>query len=105
MNTEQTYYEKNKDERLKYDKEYYEKNKDKIIAYKKEWRLKNKDKQTENKRQWRLKNKDKETLYRVKSAEQKKQKITCECGCVVSRGNLFRHKESQKHLLFLETLQ
>lgn len=34
----------------------------------------------------------------TKRNEQKKEKITCECGAVVSKGNLARHKrESKKH--------
>ena len=30
--------------------------------------------------------------------EKRKEKTTCECGCVVARSNLLRHKKLQKHL-------
>ena len=44
--------------------------------------------------------------YRVKAGEkllEKKrefnnEKVDCECGCKISRGNLLRHKKSKKHL-------
>ena len=43
-----------------------------------------------------------EKEYREKNREkinaQMKEKITCTCGCVLSRGNLSRHKKSQQHI-------
>ena len=59
--TQQIYYEKNKEQINKKKKEWYEKNKDRIIK-----------KQTE--------------------------KITCECGSIVSKNNLPAHKKTKKHL-------
>jgi len=37
--------------------------------------------------------------------QKQKEKITCECGCEITKSNLIRHKKTKKHLLFLETLQ
>jgi len=38
-------------------------------------------------------------------SQKAKEKITCECGCIVCRVVIARHKKTKKHLLFLETLQ
>lgn len=37
-----------------------------------------------------------------KSKEYATSKITCDCGCIVSKGNIAKHKRSPKHLTFLE---
>ncbi len=34
---------------------------------------------------------------------QQREKVTCTCGCVLSRGNLTRHKQTEKHLQFMES--
>ena len=36
--------------------------------------------------------------------EKKRQKITCECGCIVTKNNLARHSKSKKHIIFMEKL-
>ena len=59
-----------------YDKQYKIDNWDKIIKKKNEYRIDN----------------------RIKIREYDKQKINCECGCVVTKTNLKRHKEAKKHL-------
>ena len=30
--------------------------------------------------------------------EKKREKITCACGCIVSRGSCYRHRKSQQHM-------
>ena len=51
----------------------------------------------------------KEKQYRVnnrdKILEQKKQKMTCECGCSLNRDNIKRHKRAKKHLELLKQSQ
>ena len=37
--------------------------------------------------------------------EKKKQKIKCECGCLISRVNISRHIKSKKHINLLQALQ
>jgi hypothetical protein len=32
-----------------------------------------------------------------------REKITCTCGCVISRGNLSRHQKNKQHLKFMES--
>jgi len=39
-----------------------------------------------------------------KIAERHKEKVTCDCGCVVSRACLTRHKKSQIHLEYLQNI-
>tara|TARA_R110001632_G_scaffold6044_2_gene24502 strand:- start:450 stop:1094 length:645 start_codon:yes stop_codon:yes gene_type:complete len=88
------YYEKHYEEKLKYAKEYYENNKEKIEEYQKEYRENNKEK---------IKQKDKEynQINKEKIAEQKKkyssEKITCECGAIVSKGCLSKHLKRKIH--------
>lgn len=68
-------------------KEYCERNKDKKAIYDKDYREKNKDKKLENDKKYYETNKD-----------YLKENITCECGCLISRRLLPRHRKSQKHL-------
>ena len=37
-------------------------------------------------------------------SEQKKEKITCECGCIIGKNDIARHKKSNKHITLLENL-
>ena len=61
-----------KEKRDKYEKDYYVKNKNKILEKNKEWKNKN------------------------------SYKITCECGCLISKRNLMIHKKTKKHLTRIE---
>ena len=61
-------------------KQYYENHKEQI---------------TERHKQYYTENKD-------KILEQRKEKITCECKCVVRRGDLLRHRRTKKHQDFLK---
>ena len=64
---------------LQTQKEYYEKNKGVILEQKQKYFENNKD----------------------VILEKRKRKITCECGCVVSKTDLAKHKKTQKHLQFI----
>ncbi len=72
-------YENNKESKIKYQKEYNQENQNKIKEYQKEYRELNKDK---------LK------LY-------KSEKITCECGRQITRGNITTHTKSPIHFELL----
>lgn len=85
------YYTNNKEKKKEYKKQYYTENKDKIIEQNKQYYIENKDKFSE----YKTENKDKISEYY-------KQKVTCECGCTVSRCSLTRHKKSKKHLKLME---
>jgi len=66
------YYEENKEQLIEKMKEYNESNKETIKEYKKDYYATNKNKLLEN--------------------------ITCECGCIIIRMGLARHKKTSKHL-------
>tara|TARA_E500000331_G_scaffold290337_1_gene286358 strand:+ start:384 stop:1223 length:840 start_codon:yes stop_codon:yes gene_type:complete len=100
------YYENNKTARLEKVKEYREKNKEEISQKKKEYQEKNKEKLQQKKKEYHEKNKEiisqKKREYHEKNKEilqQKKgEKVKCECGSEVSKGNLLRHCKTKKHL-------
>ena len=75
-----------------YNKQYYETNKEKIAEYKKEYSEKNKEKILEKHKEYYEKNKEKIN-----------EKVICECGCVVLKKGLERHKKSNKHIELLKT--
>ena len=71
--------ERNKESRIEYDKEYYEQNKETIAEKRKKYIETNKN----------------------KIQEYIKEKITCECGCLISRCSITKHKKSQTHIELL----
>ena len=93
-----------------YKKQYWTENKDKITEQQKQYRTENKDKRSESAKQYRTDNKDKLSEYRKqyntknrdKINEKQNQKVKCECGCIVSRGNLSKHRKTKKHLKLME---
>jgi len=105
------WYIANKDKISEYQTEYRLNNKDKSKEYQTEYQLNNKDKIKETKKEYRLKNKDKIKDYQkgqyLKNkdaiAEKTKIKITCECGCVIRKNDILRHKKSQKHIKLMES--
>lgn len=63
-------------ERLAYSKEYYKKNRDYVIE--------------RNSKMYHEK-------YRDATRERMSQRVTCVCGCIVSKGNLLTHTKSKRH--------
>jgi len=94
----QNYYQENIDKF----KEYKQDNKDKIKEYNNKYREDNRDKLKENREAIKDKKKEYDKEYREANEEaikaNKSEKITCQCGCDVTRSNLATHKKSQKHL-------
>ena len=78
------------EEKQEYQKQYRVDNIDKIKTDSKQYRIDNADKTKEYQNQYRIDNAD-------KISENKKQKVTCECGCIVTNDNLSRHRKSKKH--------
>ena len=97
MRTEKEYREDNKEKIKKYREDNKEKNK--------EWRETNKDKLKEWFKQYREDNKEKYKEWietnKDKIKEKYKEKITCECGSILTRNKLSRHKQSKKHITFI----
>jgi hypothetical protein len=91
--TRQEHYELNKEQILEYKKEYNKENKDRLNEYQKEYHKEyyeeNKDRLNEKKREYYHEN---------------KEKITCECGCIVIKRCLSKHRKSKKHLDNLNNL-
>jgi hypothetical protein len=91
------YYEEHKDERKEYNKQYYEENKDELSEQKKQYYEENKDELSEKMKQYHKEHKD-------EINEKNRQKVTCECGCIVTRKALSTHRRSKKHINFMEKL-
>ncbi len=71
---------KNKQEILEKQKVYYERNKTTFLEKQAKYRAINRD----------------------KIREKQNQKVNCECGCIMSKSNMLRHKESKFHLEFIK---
>ena len=107
--------------RKKASKKYYEENKEKLKELVKQWRERNPEKVKEmNKiKEQRMKEKDPEKyrkdnnerskLYRQRHLEKvrekerltnikNKEKVKCECGCIITKWSLSRHRKTKKHL-------
>jgi len=81
----------NRDKRSEYHKQYHIDNRDKRSEYNKQNYIDNRDKILQQKKQYNIDNKEKI-----------RQKITCECGCVIVRGNISTHKKTNKHKELME---
>ena len=74
------YREEHKEHNKEYKIKHYQQNREQILKYMKEFRRQNKE----------------------RINEKTKEKMTCECGSCVRRGDIARHKRTKKHMLFLE---
>lgn len=99
------WYENNKDYKKQVDKDYYENNKEIIHKKQKEYNEIHKEEIRENNKIYRETHKaecakmNKE--WREKNAEYIKEKVKCECGCIVSRDTMRKHIKTDKHKNFL----
>jgi hypothetical protein len=85
------YYENKKEEILQNKKKYYENKKEEISEKGKNYREKNNEDIKIRKKKYYENNKE-EIL------EKQKEKIECECGCVVVKNKINRHRKTQTHL-------
>jgi len=92
------YNKKYRENNNEYHKEYRENNKEKLNEYHKEYRENNKEKLNEYHKEYRENNKEKMKEY----YEKRKEKITCECGSIITKKNLSTHIKSKKHLKLME---
>ena len=79
------------EEKKEYDKQYRLVNKEQCRKLTNQWKEDNKEILKKKKAEWYENNKD-------KIAQQAAEKITCECGAIIRRDSLARHKKSKKHL-------
>jgi gas vesicle protein len=91
------YNEVNKNQIYEKKKEYYEENKEQILENAKEYRKNNKEQIAEIKKEYYKNNKE---LIN----EKRKKKVKCDCGKIVHRGYLSKHKTSNIHKKLLNNL-
>jgi len=88
--------------------EWREDNKEKLSQQQKNWREDNKEKLSQQQKNWREDNKEKIKEYYEENKKEinkkKSEKITCECGALVSKQNLSRHKKTMKHIKLTECI-
>ena len=80
--TKKGYYEDNRERMFDICKKYKEDNKDYYITYKKNWYVNNKDKINED----------------------RKTEVVCECGCVLQKSTISRHKKTSKHQNYINQM-
>ena len=85
------------EDKPEYFKQYYIDNVDKLNQYSKQYYENNTDKSKQYYIDNRGKINEKATQYYDDIG---KEKVTCECGCIVTNANLSRHKKSKKHLAY-----
>jgi hypothetical protein len=110
---QKNYYIDNKEKINNINRQYAINNIDKIKKYNKQYRNDNADKIKEQKKQYLIVNADKkkqwDKQYYIANADKIKQKnqtlITCECGCVITKGAKSNHLKSKKHKKLLNQNQ
>ncbi len=94
-------YELNKEKITERQKQHYEQNKERLAEQKKQYREQNKERIAEYHKQHYKQNKEliteRQKQYYEQNKEQKKQKITCDCGCIIRKDILIRHQRTKKH--------
>ena len=88
--SKQENYEDNKEHYLEYKKDHYKVNKEHYQEIQKKYQEDNKEQIQKQRKSYYESNKD-------KILDEQKVKITCECGCIVNKHDLPRHKRSIKH--------
>ena len=91
------YREKNKDEMSAYFKLYRENNRDELNAYSKLYSENNRDSINAYSKRYNKKNRDKINT-------RQREKITCECGCDITRNRIYKHRKTKKHLNLMKEL-
>ena len=70
--------------------------------YNKQYHQDNRDRQLERRKQYHQDNRDRELerykQYRQNNREKIAEKIACQCGCMVRRSDIARHKRTSKHI-------
>ena len=69
-----------------------------LKEYKKEW---NKLYRSENNEMLN----EKDRKYYADNKERLSEKVTCECGCIVRRDSMTKHKRTQKHSDLMDNLK
>ena len=92
------YYRDNKDKIIEQVKQYCDDNKEQLSEYGKQYYRDNKEQISEYKKRYWDDHKD-------KISEKRKQKVTCDCGSVVRKSEISRHRKTHKHLQYIQSLK
>jgi len=100
------------EEKKEKQKQYELDNADKIKQYRinnadkiKQYRIDNTDKMKQYMKQYYIDNADKYKQNQLDNYDKKKQKITCECGAIISKRCKSLHTKTQKHIKFISSQQ
>jgi hypothetical protein len=93
-----------REQKKAYNKEYHKANKEKLNQQMKEYRQRNKQKIKQYQKEYHEKNKERMKAYRQankeKISQRRKEKIQCECGAVIGKGDKSKHLQSKKHQFY-----
>ena len=93
----QEWRENNREHLLEQMKQYRKNHKEDLAEYFKQYHKNNREVRLEKQKQYREANKDKINAHRS-------EKIECECGAVVCRGDIIQHRKTQKHKKYIDSL-
>jgi len=102
-------YDEKKDYSKQNCKKWYESNKEHVLQYRQEYREQNreilckkdKEKYKNNKQRYLNHARERYEQNREEINKKRRQKVTCECGKIVSNAGMSRHKQSKKHINLL----
>ena len=81
---------------------YYNYNKNRLLEQKKYYHIKHRENILEYKKIYNEEHKEDRKIYNEEHKDEilakRREKITCECGCIITRHGITRHKKSPKHL-------
>ena len=93
------YREDNREKIRQKDRQYHHANREKMSQKNKQYREANKEKIRQKDKQKYQKNKDKILQQKKQYYQDKcKEKVTCECGAIIAKGGLSRHRKTQVHI-------
>ena len=97
--------EERKEYEKEYNKEYYEDNRERIKSNNKEYYETNKDYYKEYRETNKEQIKEKDKQYYETNKHKRNEKITCQCGCVVTRNSTKQHEKTKKHTDLMNPIQ
>jgi hypothetical protein len=101
------YYNDNKQYYEEYRKQYYIDNKEKISEQCKQYNIDNRERYNEYQTQYRIDNKQQISEYKKQYYENNKEKlkikIECECGALVRKEGINRHRKTNKHQNYINS--
>jgi len=94
----QTYYQRNRDDIIRKQKQKYADNREQLLAYQKDYNRQHRDQYLQKQKDWYQNNKEAVLAKR-------KQKVTCTCGKEITAANLIKHKTTKLHFRNMEAVQ